>query len=90
MNTAVIGTDVVERQVIDGVLHTHRLVSSRWYFPTWAHRVSFNKLSRDATEITRHEFIDYHARFTCHLLISAQLATLDLCVINLTNLIPSL
>lgn len=41
MNTAVIGTDVVERTVVDGVLHTHRLVSSRWYFPTWAQRVSF-------------------------------------------------
>lgn len=40
MNTAVIGTDVVERTVVDGVLHTHRLVSSRWYFPKWAQRVS--------------------------------------------------
>jgi len=39
MNTAVIGTDVVERRVIDGVLHTHRLVSSRWYFPSWAQRI---------------------------------------------------
>ncbi|CAG9814548.1 unnamed protein product [Phaedon cochleariae] len=35
-NTAVIGTDVVERKVVDGVLHTHRLVSSTWYFPRWA------------------------------------------------------
>ncbi|XP_056648883.1 protein slowmo [Diorhabda carinulata] len=35
-NTAVIGTDVVERKVVDGVLHTHRLVSSIWYFPKWA------------------------------------------------------
>ncbi|XP_023023294.1 PRELI domain containing slowmo [Leptinotarsa decemlineata] len=35
-NTAVIGTDVVERRVVDGVLHTHRLVSSIWYFPRWA------------------------------------------------------
>lgn len=40
MNNAVIGTDVVDRKVIDGVLHTHRLVSSRWYFPSWANRVS--------------------------------------------------
>jgi PRELI-like family len=40
MNTAVIGTDVVERSVVDGVLHTHRLVSSRWYFPSWARKVS--------------------------------------------------
>lgn len=36
MNPAVIGTDVVERDVRDGVLHTHRLVSSKWYFPKWA------------------------------------------------------
>lgn len=35
-NPAVIGTDVVERKVVDGVLHTHRLVSSIWYFPRWA------------------------------------------------------
>ncbi|XP_022914256.1 protein slowmo [Onthophagus taurus] len=35
-NPAVIGTDVVERRVVDGVLHTHRLVSSKWYFPKWA------------------------------------------------------
>jgi PRELI-like family len=40
MNTAVIGTDVVERKVLDGVLHTHRLVSSKWYFPKWAQTVS--------------------------------------------------
>ncbi|EEB17415.1 protein slowmo, putative [Pediculus humanus corporis] len=36
MNTAVIGTDVVERKVVDGILHTHRLVSSKWLFPSWA------------------------------------------------------
>ncbi|KAI4464455.1 msf1/px19 related [Holotrichia oblita] len=35
-NPAVIGTDVVERRVVNGVLHTHRLVSSKWYFPRWA------------------------------------------------------
>lgn len=40
MNPAVIGTDVVERKVVDGVLHTHRLVSSKWYFPKWAQAVS--------------------------------------------------
>uniref|UniRef100_A0A0K8TQ31 Putative member of the intramitochondrial sorting protein family n=1 Tax=Tabanus bromius TaxID=304241 RepID=A0A0K8TQ31_TABBR len=36
INTSVVGTDVVERKVVDGVLHTHRLVSSKWYFPKWA------------------------------------------------------
>lgn len=40
MNTAVIGTDVVERTVENGVLHTHRLVSSRWYFPSWTQKVT--------------------------------------------------
>lgn len=34
-NPAVIGTDVVERKVVDGVLHTQRLVSSKWFFPKW-------------------------------------------------------
>lgn len=42
MNPAVIGTDVVDRKVVDGVLHTHRLVSSTWYFPTWAQSVCKN------------------------------------------------
>lgn len=39
MNPAVIGTDVVERRVVDGVLITHRLVSSKWFFPKWAQAV---------------------------------------------------
>ncbi|XP_025836294.1 protein slowmo [Agrilus planipennis] len=38
-NTAVIGTDVVERRVVDGVLHTHRLVSSKWTLPRWASKL---------------------------------------------------
>lgn len=40
MNPAVIGTDVVERKVVDGILHTHRLVSSKWGFPRWVSAVS--------------------------------------------------
>ncbi|CAH4004310.1 protein slowmo [Pieris brassicae] len=36
MNPAVVGIDVVERNVVNGVLHTHRLVSSKWFFPRWA------------------------------------------------------
>jgi len=39
MNPAVLGTDVVERKVVNGVLHTHRLVSSTWYFPRWAQSI---------------------------------------------------
>ncbi|XP_067007178.1 protein slowmo [Anabrus simplex] len=42
MNPAVIGTDVVERRVVDGVLHTHRLVSSKWGFPRWAQAILGN------------------------------------------------
>lgn len=44
MNPAVIGTDVVERKVVDGVLITHRLVSSKWYFPRWAQAVSILRI----------------------------------------------
>lgn len=40
MNTAVIGTDVVERDIKDGVLHSHRIVSSQWHFPKWVEKVS--------------------------------------------------
>ncbi|XP_050362402.1 protein slowmo isoform X2 [Nymphalis io] len=36
MNPAVVGIDVVDRKVVDGILHTHRLVSSKWFFPRWA------------------------------------------------------
>ncbi|XP_059617351.1 protein slowmo [Phlebotomus argentipes] len=39
MNQGVIGTDVVDRKVVNGVLHTHRLVSSKWYFPKWAQKL---------------------------------------------------
>ncbi|XP_065164910.1 protein slowmo [Atheta coriaria] len=41
-NPAVVGTDVVDREVVDGVLHTHRLVSSKWYFPSWAQTIIGN------------------------------------------------
>lgn len=38
-NPAVVGTDVVERQVVNGILHTHRLISSRWGLPSWAQTI---------------------------------------------------
>ncbi|KAK3875701.1 hypothetical protein Pcinc_019448 [Petrolisthes cinctipes] len=38
-NPAVVGTDVIERRVVGGVLHTHRLISSRWGLPTWAQTI---------------------------------------------------
>ncbi|CAI6351270.1 unnamed protein product [Macrosiphum euphorbiae] len=36
MNTAVLGIDVIDRQVINGELHSHRLVTTRWTLPNWA------------------------------------------------------
>lgn len=36
MNTAVVGIDVVDRKVTNGILFTHRLVMSKWKFPVWA------------------------------------------------------
>lgn len=38
-NPAVVGTDVVDRRVVNGVLHTHRLISSRWGLPSWAQTI---------------------------------------------------
>jgi len=40
MNPAVLGTDVIDRKVVGGILHTHRLVTSQWPFPKWAQTVS--------------------------------------------------
>lgn len=36
INPAVLGTDVIDRKVVKGVLHSHRLVASKWPFPRWA------------------------------------------------------
>lgn len=58
INTAVVGTDVVDRAVSeDGVLHTHRLVSSKWYFPNWVQRVSFRNLNLRYVNDTRYNSI---------------------------------
>lgn len=40
MTPAVVGIDVLDRKVENGVLVTHRLVGSTWYFPRWAQSVS--------------------------------------------------
>lgn len=37
MNPAVIGIDVLDRQVKDGVLHTQRLVSTKFGLPSWVY-----------------------------------------------------
>ncbi|KAF7996651.1 hypothetical protein HCN44_002297 [Aphidius gifuensis] len=39
MNSAVLGADVIDRQVVNGVLHTHRLVVSEFKFPSWTHAI---------------------------------------------------
>jgi len=38
-NQAVVGTDVVDRRVVDGVLHTSRIISSDWKLATWAQKL---------------------------------------------------
>jgi len=38
-NQAVIGTDVVDRRVENGVLHSHRIISSDWGLADWAQRL---------------------------------------------------
>lgn len=41
MVPSVIGADVIDRKVVEGVLHTHRLVvSTQWGFPKWTQAVS--------------------------------------------------
>lgn len=39
ISQGVIGTDVIERRVVEGVLHSHRIVSSKWFIPKWAQKV---------------------------------------------------
>jgi len=38
-NQAVIGTDVLERKVVDGVLHSHRIISSDWGLAEWVQKL---------------------------------------------------
>jgi len=39
MNPAVVGIDVVDRKVENGVLKTHRLITTEWGLPSWATRI---------------------------------------------------
>ena len=46
INQAVVGTDVVDRKVVDGVLHSHRIISSDWGLADWVQRlIGANKVS---------------------------------------------
>merc|ERR1711878_206060 len=38
-NSAVLGTDVVDRRVVDGVLHSHRIITSDWGLADWVQRL---------------------------------------------------
>merc|ERR1719382_205179 len=39
INQALVGTDVVDRKVVDGVLHSHRIISSDWGLADWVQRL---------------------------------------------------
>ncbi|XP_067120997.1 protein slowmo [Centruroides vittatus] len=39
MNPAVVGIDVVDRKIANGVLKTHRLISTKWGLPSWAVKI---------------------------------------------------
>jgi len=38
-NSAVLGTDVVDRRIVDGVLHSHRIITSDWGLADWVQRL---------------------------------------------------
>merc|ERR1711881_170662 len=53
INQAVIGTDVVDRKVVDGVLHSHRIISSDWGLAEWVQKlIGANKVCY-ASEVSR-------------------------------------
>lgn len=78
MVPSVIGADVIDRKVVEGVLHTHRLVvSSHWGFPRWAQAVSLFIFPTNAMcSISRahipnliqceHEVVTRNSLVTCH------------------------
>lgn len=41
MNPNVVAVDVLERDVKNGILHSRRLLSSKWVFPGWARKVNY-------------------------------------------------
>merc|ERR1711970_837609 len=52
-NQAVVGTDVVDRKVVDGVLHSHRIISSDWGLAEWVQKlIGANKVCY-ASEVSR-------------------------------------
>jgi len=52
-NNAVLGTDVVDRRVENGVLHSHRIITSDWGLADWVQRlIGANKVCY-ASEVSR-------------------------------------
>lgn len=39
MNPAVVGIDVLDRSVCNGILKTHRLISTKWGMPSWSTKI---------------------------------------------------
>lgn len=50
MNPAVVGIDVVDRKIANGVLKTHRLISTKWGLPSWAIKILGNDKTCYASE----------------------------------------
>merc|ERR1712179_611510 len=74
MNPNVVAIDVLERDVQNGILHSQRLLSSKWVFPNWAKKIVGNERVCYAKE---HSTVDPSSRtmtlFTqnlsfCHLM----------------------
>lgn len=65
-NQAVVGTDVVERKVVGGVLHSQRIISSDWGLADWVQRlIGTNKVCY-ATEYStvdpRNRLMEMHSK----------------------------
>jgi len=52
-NSAVLGTDVVDRRVVDGVLHSHRIITSDWGLADWVQRLIGANRVCYASEVSR-------------------------------------
>lgn len=52
-NSAVLGTDVVERKVENGVLHSHRIITSDWGLADWVQRLIGSNRVCYASEVSR-------------------------------------
>lgn len=52
LNEAVLGTDIIDRKIINGTLYTHRLVVSEFKFPRTAQAVSFFMVQKVTRTLT--------------------------------------